>query len=1314
MHFRRKGLSVSILALGLGCTLGLVVGWPWNLAEAKAVGTGQATTPNGLVRAERSDEIQPGGRPRQATDKPIDAASQGRADHLTDDLRSGPAMRVGDEQGHAPEQPVTAQRAGPVGPTPAKNRYDTQRIDQPPPPLAIVGPAAGLADDQRFYQATRQAIAAFVDTSSDAARERLRRLAISREADLRRAAADHDLPFEIDDAQGWRRLIGFDGNRPRYAVLDNEQAAISTAANLVRRQPTFATDLDGSGCIIQVFDGSWVYDHDAFADGDGGFRVRRIAEQARNDLTMTQADSHAMHVAGTLIADGDDDRIRGMAPGASVASLPGYNVATQAYLAMTHPFQTDLATIGNASLGSQDKDGGGYEADDAAFDELVRQQIWYLHFFSIGNAGDLGFDTISGDGFPKEAKNVVLVGAVADAPRDADGRLQLEPEVLDFSSRGPCDDGRIKPDLVANGQQLRSTHTVTVGGASTSTVLSGTSMASPNAAGSAVLLQDYHQRRFGAPMPAPTLKALLLHGADDLGEPGPDYRSGWGLVNTRRSAAIIRQAADEPATRPIVEGRLAVGAVWQRRYQIDATDELQATLVWWDPPLEDNQFSRGSEDQRAPDLVNDLDLRLIAPDGVVHYPYLMPYVASSFDTDTLDRSAVRGDNDTDNVEMIRLPMPMAGIWTVQISHEGALRGDEQAFSLICTGASEALDWPFITGIEPAVARGTRVPLTIAGESFAPGATVELRRPGAAAINADAVRQADGSLRIRADLADAAAGSWDVVVQNPDGGSDRAVGLLLVPATGSPFFHENFDSAADPAERGWQRGGATSETVWQLSTERALGSRSLRGADRAAETDRWIATPPIAMPADFDADLRLRFSSYSDTETGWDGVVLEVAIDDEAWAEISTREARFVTGGYFGELGSGPLENRQAWHGQSGGWLTTEVALAAARYAGRSARFRWRFSADTNTAVDGWYLDAVELVDLQNERQARFISDPATVAVVGRTFTYEAQARAADDATLLAIGAARLPDWLELIDSDPTRPRLRGNPTAADLGPHAVVLQAGLVGETAICNQRFTIQVKAETTNLPPQAQVLSPTAEDLSIADASHSLHLRATSSDDALPDGGSLASGWLQLGGPALVTFVADGADSVRVDFASAGIYSLGYSVSDGAEHRLISRQVRVGTTVPIGLALAPAIVGELPNEVQRGAPMQPALRLDPRGTVEWLLPSGCSAADPTALNSPLRCNLGGLQRLRLRIDGDAASVSRNWSLTVVDRVRRCLAFRLIGTLPPPGPAWSLRDAVGPRAEPQPDGDSWRANDLPAEATFRARPESEPPLGDN
>lgn len=280
---------------------------------------------------------------------------------------------------------------------------------------------------------------------------------------------------------------------------------------------------------------------------------------------------------------------------------------------------------------------------------------------------DGGYDTI----LPGScAKNIMTVGAVGDAV--SGGKRYLGGASMEsYSAWGPADDGRIKPDIAANGSSLYSTYSSSDSSYAT---MSGTSMATPNACGSAALLVDYYYRRMGTYMRASTLKGLIIHTADDLGRPGPDYSYGWGLMNTLAAASLINDYANGDTLR-MTEATLSSGG-YGDYYEIDSDgyEPIRVTLCWTDPP---GNPMTGLDDP-TPSLVNDLDIMIYGPDGN-YYPYsLDPSHPTANATAT-------GPNHVDNVEQIYIKTPLPGPYLVYINYSGTLTGGQQDYSLLVSG-----------------------------------------------------------------------------------------------------------------------------------------------------------------------------------------------------------------------------------------------------------------------------------------------------------------------------------------------------------------------------------------------------------------------------------------------------------------------------------------------------------------------------------------------------------------------------------------------------------------------------------------------------
>ncbi len=306
-----------------------------------------------------------------------------------------------------------------------------------------------------------------------------------------------------------------------------------------------------------------------------------------------------------------------------------------------------------------------------------------------GDGDPNGFDTIPTFGC---AKNIVTVGAIDD--------VNLPTA---FSGFGPTDDGRIKPDIVADGNSLYSS---LAGDPNDYGYLSGTSQAAASAAGAAALLvQYYNDLGFeNESMRASTLKALIIHTANNLtADPGPNYMHGWGLMDVNEAAEYVTtdykyltdiRGPSDPNGIRIIEGVLAPDSnnVYKLKFESDNTF-LKATLCWTDPPgqpilrspdVDDANgingvfdVNDGVLDNNSIRLVNDLDLRIIDPCGpTMHLPYIL-------DPCNPGSPAAVGDNIRDNVEQVVMLNPVKGvIYEISISHKGNLANGLQHYSLI--------------------------------------------------------------------------------------------------------------------------------------------------------------------------------------------------------------------------------------------------------------------------------------------------------------------------------------------------------------------------------------------------------------------------------------------------------------------------------------------------------------------------------------------------------------------------------------------------------------------------------------------------------
>jgi hypothetical protein len=503
-------------------------------------------------------------------------------------------------------------------------------------------------------------------------------------------------------------LQRFRDGKPEYFLTDNSVSAATISSDRVRAGGALGLSLSGAGVTLSLWDGGAVrVSHQEFAG--------RVTQK---DNTSSQAD-HATHVAGTMVAAGVKAAARGMSPDArllahdwnndlgemTTRAAEGVQVSNHSYGSVSgwiNNYRKDgrWAWFGDpADNAPEDRNFGLYDSRAREWDNLVHNAGYFLPVKSAGNdrgegpssqplahwelvnggwklvsdvrgkdGGTEGYDCIASYG---NAKNILTVGAVEDIPggysTSADVRMSS------FSGWGPTDDGRIKPDIVTNGvalySALKSSNTAYAS-------YSGTSMAAPSASGSLGLILEHQKNLHGGTLlRASTIKGLLLHTADEAGSaPGPDYRFGWGLMNTASVVKLMSNAATGGASHLIREADIASGAVYELQLYSPGRGPMHVTICWTDVP---GSPQPGMVDPSNRVLVNDMDLRLVGPDAVEHLPWIL-------DPANPAAPATTGDNIRDNVEQVYVSAPVEGWYTVRVAHKGTLHGGRQMVSIIAS------------------------------------------------------------------------------------------------------------------------------------------------------------------------------------------------------------------------------------------------------------------------------------------------------------------------------------------------------------------------------------------------------------------------------------------------------------------------------------------------------------------------------------------------------------------------------------------------------------------------------------------------------
>lgn len=852
-------------------------------------------------------------------------------------------------------------------------------------------------------------------------------------------------------------LEGFENSAPRYTYTQNANAAISTAVTFVRMNPAFdpavGASVTGEGLYVNVNDHGTIYDENPEFQlpNNGGARV--VYKEIYDEGSRT----HATHVTGTIGAWGYNPSLMGMTPRIWIRShiqqytsdITEYGMATPGQRHTTvNPRTGEVegkSVVGNTSLGNPDTNEkrGIYTSISASYDSTLRDYPYYTHFYAAGNNGtdneETAYYTLLTD--TQVAKNILTIGSVTDTARDAAGNIASGGVLALVSSRGPTYDGRIKPDLVANGVGLLSPNSPTGFGS-----MSGTSMASPNAAGSAALLVDYIRRRLsGHYFRSSTIRALLVNSADDRGLPGPDYSHGWGLINVYRAAAIVKRHAEQPASHVVVEELLNAGQTWSAVYRYDGAGPIRVTLAWLDPPGEPQTQETAT---RAPRLVNDLNLRLIGPGGAVHHPYVMPFVTGDgtyppFAHELRNAPAVTGVNTTDNVEQVFIAAPAAGDYTLEVSHAGALSGGSQRFSLAISGLARPAPLEMtIVSIAPEIGDGADgFALTVNGDGFPLGANVLLRRAGSPDAAAYEHVVLGSRITCRVDTSALEKGYWDVVVRAPDGVEEILPNAFLLPVGGAreTLYANDFESGA---------GGLTLGAGWEVAVP---NKAAFGGPATAAQGEYALVTWPGGnYPGNVNTSAELPAVSTAG--------LTDVRVEIQRWLGVRRQGVSFDYGYVEYSINGGAWQVAQSHTNLiETRWAARTYTLPASVNDRASLRVRFRLQTDANHHSFGWNIDELQVTAYRALLHPPvFVSEPVTIAAVGQPYEYAAAANDGDTVGAgLVFSATGLPPGVTLTNRGDGTALIAGAPAAAGDWPVRVTVTDGAYNT----HQEFTLAVR---------------------------------------------------------------------------------------------------------------------------------------------------------------------------------------------------------------------------------------------------------------
>jgi Subtilase family/Secretion system C-terminal sorting domain len=505
---------------------------------------------------------------------------------------------------------------------------------------------------------------------------------------------------------------------PIYYITHGQVSpSACTRTNALYAGGSLSVSLSGTSTNIKDKLGIW----------DGGLLRNTHQEFGNNRIRQIDAppylNEHATHIAGILIGAGVNKKARGMAFGSNLKvwnfsddvsemafAANGLLVSNHSYGVLAgwvfNPDRNGIVFVddkykwewwGDTTISkTEDYRFGFYDKKSSEIDKIAYNAPFYLIVKSADNKRtengpptgtpyylrntntkstvsrnkNDGYDTVPMDG---NAKNILTVGAIEGGEivptKPSDIKMSA------YSSWGPTDDGRIKPDLVGVGESIFA---ASANGDDSYATYSGTSVSTPNVSGSLLVLQEYYTKQnYGFTMRASTLKGLAIHTANECGTTqGPDYQYGWGLLNIERAAEVI---ANKNQNHFITESVLYRNST--NSFQIVASGKtpIVATICWTDPEGTPTEVKPENLNNRKPKLINDLDIRISDEKNT-----FLPWVLNP---DAPSQAATQGDNFRDNVEQIYIEKPVAGrTYTITVNHKGStLKSDIQYYSLIVSG-----------------------------------------------------------------------------------------------------------------------------------------------------------------------------------------------------------------------------------------------------------------------------------------------------------------------------------------------------------------------------------------------------------------------------------------------------------------------------------------------------------------------------------------------------------------------------------------------------------------------------------------------------
>ncbi len=449
-------------------------------------------------------------------------------------------------------------------------------------------------------------------------------------------------------------------------VLANDRsAAIIGSGPLLTKNLLTPLGLSGKGQIIGIADsgldkGSMIDIHPDLLSEPGKMPKVVMLKSYTDRLLADDPNGHGTFMAATIAGTGkaSQGKYQGIAP---AASLYFQALLDQASHLKVPDRLEDLFRPAYAAGVRIHVDGWGagsnlYSSSSAQIDQFIYRHPDFLPIFGAGNSGP-GKGTLTSEA---NSKNALVVGS-SQVPRPAfDPESRYANQVTASSSRGPTQDGRIKPDLLAPGSSLISAKSSLIEGNlaanSSYTRLGGSSMAAAVTGGALALLREQLQTQQKILSPsAALLKALLINGARP--HSSTTESEGFGILDLAATSLALKED-----TFKLNEDKTGLSAGETREFKLQVSDTsmpIKVTLAWVDPPA--------AIDSSSP-LVNNLDLSVQEPGGKIYYG-----------NDFNNQGRV---DDKNNVEKVSIPVSKTGEYIVKVKASNIGSGGVQDFALV--------------------------------------------------------------------------------------------------------------------------------------------------------------------------------------------------------------------------------------------------------------------------------------------------------------------------------------------------------------------------------------------------------------------------------------------------------------------------------------------------------------------------------------------------------------------------------------------------------------------------------------------------------